>query len=263
MTAPVHAWGDEFYGGTHADCTDEHTVRRERCLLSTIVQLDEVVGGFRSSATTLLDSDSRFSSELLHLLCVRSFAELGEEIVWIDGGNTVDPYILSAMCKRMGLDRHEMLSMVSIARAFTAHQLVTMIEDVLGREVRRSSPSTVIVSSIADMFMDKDMRRSEACQLLRGCAQEVARTTGDNDTVTIVTSHTPGRVEPERRMMAALHGSADVVVRLRGCEGGSAVRAHAAGRSAVFAPVPWNQRVLDDFTGGCNGEDRSHLPPRA
>ena len=263
MTAPVHARGDAFYGGTHADCTDEHVVCRGRRLLSTIVQLDEAVGGFRSSTTTLLDSDSRFSSELLHLLCVRSFAELGEEIVWIDGGNTVDPYILSAMCKRMCIDRHEMLSMVSIARAFTAYQLVTVIEDVLGREARRSSPSTVIVSSIADMFMDKDMRRSEACQLMSGCAQEIARTTGDNDTVTIVTSHTPGRVEPERRMMAVLHDSADVVVRLRACEGGTAVRAHAAGRSAVFAPVPWNQLILDDFTGGCNGEDRSHLPPRA
>ena len=263
MTAPVNAWGDTLHEDAPANGIVEHAVRRGRCLRSDIAQLDEVVGGFRSSKVTLVDSDSRFASELMHLLCVRSFAEFDEEVVWIDGGNTVDPYILSAMCKRMGLDRHEMLSTVSIARAFTAYQLVSMIEDVLYREVRRSSPSTVIVSSITDMFMDKDMRRSEACQLLRGCAREIARTTDDNDTVTIVTSHTPGRVEPERRMMVALQDSADVVVRLRGSGGGSAVRAHAAGRSAVFAHVPWNQRVLDDFTEVCNGEDRSHIPPRA
>lgn len=242
----------------------EHlSLRRERVLNTAVPQLDEAIRGFRSSEAVLLDSDARYASELLHILCVRSLAEFGEEVIWIDGGNAVDPYVLSALCKRLGHDRHSMLSMVNVARAFTAYQLASLVGDVLGKEAEKCAPSTIIVSSISDMFMDKDMRWSESYQLLRRCANEIARVTRERDAVTLVTSHTPGRARPDPRMMSLLYSTFDCSVKIRAGRNGVSVRSSREGRSASFAPVPWNQMVLGDFMGGFDGEDRTDIPHRA
>jgi hypothetical protein len=263
MTAPTNA----HVIGSISDLLgseDEHlSLRRERVLNTAIPPLDEAIRGFRSSETVLLDSDTRYASELLHTLCVRSLAEFGEEVIWIDGGNAVDPYALSALCKRLGHDRHSMLSMVNVARAFTAYQLVSLVDDLLGKEAEKCAPSTIIVSSISDMFMDKDMRWSESYQLLRRCADEIARVAKERDTIAVVTSHTPGRTPPEPRMMSLLYSTFDHPIKIRASRNGVSVRSSREGRSVSFAPAPWNQMVLDDFVGGFDGEDRTDIPHRA
>ncbi|UCE91232.1 MAG: hypothetical protein JSV90_07405 [Methanobacteriota archaeon] len=262
MTAPTNA---HIIGPFDDPLSSEEGLSqlgRERTLNTAIPPLDDVIRGLKSSQATLLDSDTGYASELMHILCVRSLAEFGEEVIWIDGGNVIDPYTLSALCKRLGHDKHAMLSMVNVARAFTAYQLVSLVDDGLETEAERCAPSTIIVSSISDMFMDKDMRRYESYQLLRRCADEVARVTKERDTITVVSSHTPGRVRPEPKVMSLLHGAFDRSVRIRASRNGISVRSSREGRSAYFLPVPWNQMVLDDFTGGFHGEDRTNIPRR-
>jgi len=235
----------------------------ERVLNTSIAPIDDIIRGFRPSTTTLLDSDTKYASELLHTLCVHALAEFDEEVIWIDGGNAIDPYTLSALCKRRGLDRHELLSMVNVARAFTAYQLVSLVDVFLDKEARESSPSTIIISSISDMFMDKDVRRSESHQLLRECAKEIGRVTRESEAITVITSHTPGRVKPDPKMISLLSTAFDVYIQMRCERSGIAVRIPKEARSASFTPVPWNQTVLNDFMGRFYGEDCAHIPPRA
>jgi hypothetical protein len=211
-----------------------------RVLMSAISPLDELTGGFRSSTSYLIDSGSRYASEILHLTCFRALAEFDEEVVWIDGGNAVEPYTLSALCKRSGFDAHDTLSRVNIARAFTAYQLVTLIDDML----------------------DKDMRRTESHQLLRRCAERVEEVTRSKETITLVTSHTPGHTRPEPRTMSLLSGIFDVGIQVRDGEGGIDLRVPRKGRATRFTPVPWNQTILNDFDGGFDGEDCAHIPSR-
>ena len=42
---------------------------------------------------------------------------LGQDVVWVDGGNSVNPYELGRICRRFGLDRTEVLDSISVARA--------------------------------------------------------------------------------------------------------------------------------------------------
>lgn len=263
MTLPLFAQSTGYFEHPLAALRKNDLPARERVLKTSIASLDEIAGGFRPSTTALLDSDAQYASNLLHILCVRALAEFEEEVIWIDGGNAIDPYILSALCKRRGLDRHEMLSMVNVARAFTAYQLASLIDGFLGEEARKSAPSTIIISSISDMFMDKDLRRSESQQLLRRCAQEIGRVTKESDAITVVTSHTPRYVKPDPKMMSLLSSAFDVHMQMRRDRSGISVRIPKEGRSTSFAPVPWNQMVLNDFMGGFYGEDRAHISSRA
>lgn len=241
---------------------DDEPLRTERVLMSSTAPLDRTVGGFRSSTSYLIDSGSRYASEILHLMCLRALAEYSEEVLWIDGGNAVEPYTLSGMCKRSGMDAHETLSMVNIARAFTAYQLVSLIDGMLDDEAGRSVPAMIIVSSISDMFMDKDLRRSEAHQLLRRCAERIVEVTRSREAITLVTSHTPGHTHPEPRTMSLLASIFDIVLQVQDRDDAIDIRMPGSGRKARFTPVPWNQTMLSDFDGGSDGEDSANIPPR-
>ena len=262
MTNPIQPrttpFQEDLLGGLH-----DEPLRTERVLMSSIAPLDQMVGGLRSSTSYLIDSSSDYASDMLHLTCLRALVELDEEVIWIDGGNAVEPYTLSALCKRFCFDAHEMLSMVNIARAFTAYQLVSLIDDMLADEADRSVPAMIIVSSLSDMFMDKDMRRSESHQLLRRCAERIAEVTRSKETITVVTSHTPRHIQPEPRAMSLLSSVFDVVVQVRDRDGAIDLRVPRKGCAVRFRPAPWNQTILNDFDGGLDGEDCAHIPPRA
>lgn len=263
MTAPLYAQEAKHFEHSFAALGNGELLATERVLKTAITPLDDFVGGFRPSRAVLIDSDARYASELLHVLCVCALSKFGEEVIWIDGGNVIDPYMLSALCKRRGIDRYEKLSMVNVARAFTAYQLTSLIDGFLDEEARRSAPSTIIISSISDMFMDKDLRRSEAHQLLGRCAREIERITKERGTITVVTSHTPRYVKPDPKMTSLLSSAFDVHMQIRCGRNGIGVSIPKEGRSTTFTPVPWSQMVLNDFMEGFYGKDRAYISSRA
>ncbi len=247
-------------GGTEAHAVQIEPLNMERVLHTSVSPIDSMVRGFRSSRVALFEGDSPYASSLLHLLCVKAVAEFDEEVVWIDGGNAVDPYALSALCKRMRIDKRDLLSRVNISRAFTAYQLVTLIDERLEDEVRESSPAMVIVSSLTDMFLDKDMKWMEAYQLLRRCTERIQHVTRTYETVSLVTERTPGHVPHNERMAGLLRAGADTVVSMKEQRDGVMVRLPREGRATVFHPVPWNQTTLPDFGGDPHGEDGPDIP---
>ncbi len=239
---------------------DEEPLLRERVLESSVLQIDELTGGFRSAQVTLFDCDNDYATSLLHLLCIRAISQFDEEVVWIDGGNTIDPYAISSLCKRLRLDRREILSRINVSRAFTAYQLVTLIDEKLEEQVERCSPAAVIVSSITEMFLDKDMKWIESHQLLRRCAERISRVTKEHETVTLVTNHTHHQVRPAPKLTSLLYEHADVVVQMRSRWRGMLFRLPRAEREVVFAPVPWNQSILDEYRGEDDGKDGAYIP---
>jgi len=232
----------------------------ERVIKTSIIPLDDLTGGFRSSQVALLDSDNGYASSILHLLCVRAISQLDEEVVWIDGGNTIDPYAMSSLCKRLRIDRRSVLSRVNVSRAFTAYQLVTLIDEKLEEQVSRSAPSMVIVSSIADLFLDKDMKWMESHQLLRRCLEDVSRTTKDHEAITIVTNQSHHHLRPSAKLSALLYDHADLVLQMRTRRDGLLLRLPRAERETVFSPAPWNQSTLDEFRGDHDGKDGAYIP---
>ncbi|MCJ7607610.1 MAG: hypothetical protein MUO94_07175, partial [Thermoplasmata archaeon] len=63
-----------------------------RVLRTGTAPLDDLLGGFRAGEVTFFEADCDYANTLLHMLCVQAIDQFGEEVVWIDGGNTVNPY---------------------------------------------------------------------------------------------------------------------------------------------------------------------------
>jgi len=245
---------------TAAHAFHDEPLMRERVLETSVMQLDELIGGFRSGQVALLDSDSSYSTDLLHILAVRAISQFDEEVVWIDGGNSIDPYSISSLCKKLGLDRREMLSMINVSRAFTAYQLVTLIDERLEEQVERCSPAAVVVSSITEMFLDKDMKWMESHQLLRRCLEDISRITREHETISVVTNNVHHMARPSPKLSALLYEHTDIAVQMRTRRNGMLVSLPGKDRRILFVPVPWNQYTLEEFGGDADGKDCAHIP---
>lgn len=90
---------------------------------------------------------------------------LGSSTIFIDGGNVFDPYLISEISKKFGLVPERVLSAIYISRAFTCHQLTTLILERLEPALREFSSKLVIISSFPELFYDGEIDQKEAEEL--------------------------------------------------------------------------------------------------
>src|SRR5512138_3925828 len=114
--------------GNLASSLETMTLVPEIVIPTSIPTLDRFITGLHSSQIILIDSADRTVFDLTHIFCVNAVNTLHEEVVWIDGGNSINPYEIGRICRRFGIDRNEILGNINIARAFTAYQLVSLVD---------------------------------------------------------------------------------------------------------------------------------------
>lgn len=221
--------------------------RRERVAHTTIAPLDDFIGGFPSAKVTLIDSSDRLLFDMVHLLCVDQVMNERAEVVWVDGGNSINPYALAGICKRFRINAQEVLDSVSVSRAFTAYQFVTLIDEMMEAEVERAKAGLLIVSCFPDLFLDKDMWWSESLQLMKRCLASIREVTKRHDTVTLITNLGLSKMLYKKSLRSMMYSSADRVVRVENLRAALRISMVNEGRSMLYHPVPYYQRTLDDF----------------
>ena len=184
--------------------TEEHSriglgasAARYRSLVTSIPPVDALLRGLEPGTITFIDSSDRLVFELVNLFCFNAVNELHEEVLWIDGGNSVNPYELSAICKRYRVPPEEVLHNITVSRAFTAYQMSTLIEDMLDPEVDRIRTGLVVVSCFPDLFQDADMNWTESLQLMRRAMEKLRALTEERSLITIITNY--GQAKPMSR----------------------------------------------------------------
>jgi hypothetical protein len=270
MAIPAIAQTDESQ--LHPEAPFELAVRPP---LRSIPAIDTLTGGFEPGKVTLIDSSSRFVFQLASLLCVR--AALDGPVVFVDGGNSIDPYGIARICRARRLDARLVLSRIRVARAFTAYQLSTLVNERLDWAVRESAAGTIVVACPLDLLFDKDVPWRESYQLTRRSLGEIKAIAREAGVVAIVTHYSPRPLS--RRMAALLDSEADAVLTLRdagdanrngfpegtaarnglsggtvarnGISGGAIVASSRYGSATFHIGSRRPQRTLDQFGGRC------------
>jgi hypothetical protein len=219
----------------------EHLVR------TSVPTLDAFIRGLRPSNLTLIDSSDRLLFDLTHILCVNGVSTLEQDVVWVDGGNSVNPYELGRICRRFGLDRADVLDSVSVARAFTAYQLVSLIDERLEAEVSRSGAGMVIVSCLPDLFQDKEMRWSESYQLIKRCVERLRDLARERELVALITNYGLMKVLQKKSLKSLLYGTADDIIRIENASRCLRISLPNRQEAMLYHPVPHNQTTLEEF----------------
>ncbi|RJP21301.1 MAG: hypothetical protein C4520_09815 [Candidatus Abyssobacteria bacterium SURF_5] len=147
-----------------------------------LVSSDEMLEAIRADLKTaspanLITVYGRSASSITYLALYMAFAGVAHRVpvVFLDGGNSFNPYLISKLARRIGARPEELLSRVYISRAFTCHQMQALVVDRLEDALRKYSTRVAIVSGLLDTFYDQDVPFGEAYALLNSAATEFVR----------------------------------------------------------------------------------------
>ena len=77
---------------------------------------------------------------------------LGSSVIFIDGGNVFDPYLIADLSRQYNAPIGQVLQGVKVARAFTCHQLVSLICEKLPIALKFYNSRLAVVSDIFSLF---------------------------------------------------------------------------------------------------------------
>jgi hypothetical protein len=122
-------------------------------LNSRIAKLDNLVG-FIPKGNVVFIRGTRSRKHILELFFLRAIQQYQNYCIFIDGGNSFDPYLLAKLVKKE--NPREVLSRIMISRGFTCHQLAHLIIKETENILHTFSANLVAVSDMLHLFTDPE-----------------------------------------------------------------------------------------------------------
>jgi hypothetical protein len=178
----------------------------------------------------------------------------------LEGANRFHPYRIGELGRSLGVDATETLRRIRLARAFTAYQMVALV-DGWAAEACRHPPTLLVAHDLPALFAADQVPDDERAELLR----HVARTLGalaDDVRVPLLLTLDPGGLDRFPGLADAGPRWCDLVTFVRG-PGTLRLRALRDDARLAIVPRPAGQRGMEEF-GGTGAEEviAWGVPPR-
>ena len=197
--------------------------KSKRVLALGIPKLDEAFSGFQRGEFAVLVGRPLCTmlSFLLSVRCQLPFRKggLNSRVVFIDGGNTFDPYAVSAMAQEFGLEPRSVLEKILVSRAFTAYQLTALVFEKLEEALKRYRAKLVVISDITGLFLDRNVPKVEGRGVFLEMSQYLSEVASRRRAV-VVASYFPRPYFSRNLFLeSVLLGRASTVIRFKesGC----------------------------------------------
>jgi len=202
----------------------ELSKKTNRVLALGIPKIDDVFPGFPGGEFVVLVGHPLCTmlSFLLSVRCQLPFKEggLNSRVIYIDGGNTFDPYAVSAIAQEYALEPKSALEKILISRAFTAYQLTALVFEKLEAALKRYRSKLVVISDITGLFLDRDVPKMESREIFVKMTQYLSEVASKRRAV-VVASYFPRPYSSRNFLLeSVLLGRASTVIRFKESKGG-------------------------------------------
>jgi hypothetical protein len=154
----------------------------------------------------------------------------GESVLYLDGANTFDPFVIGRLARAHRQQPRKVLTMIHVARAFTCHQMERLVSDCLAAALDRYQARIAILSGLFDTFYDQAVPEQEALRLFGRMMEGVKHLTQQGYTLLCLCPPAPILTRTSRRCLDQLRGQADRVIRVHEAQG--LVKLEEEGRQA-------------------------------
>ena len=214
---------------------------------------------FAPGEATLWTGPSLAVEPILELVYAGS-ARAGRRISLVEGANRFHPYRIGELGRALGIDAGETLERIRLARAFTAYQLVALV-DGWAAEVRRHPADLLIGHDLPALFANDEIPLEERTELLRHVARTLAVVAREVRAPLLLTLGPPGFAEfpglPDEGPPWC-----DLVTFARG-PGSLRARALRSDARLALVPRPAGQHGIEEYGGGAPEEVVAwDVPPR-
>jgi hypothetical protein len=157
---------------------------------------------------------------LSHFLSVKAqlplqLGGLETNVTFIDGGNTFRLYRVSRLAQLHQLDPRQVLERIFISRAFTAHQMTSLVFEKLEETVNGLDSKLVIISDIAGLYLDKDVPAGEAKEVYNQLTTYLSKLAEEKRIIIIATLLPHSHSRRNTFLHATTCGRANVVASIR------------------------------------------------
>lgn len=168
----------------------------------------------------------------LHAAADRALA--GEPVVYLDGANTFDPFVIGRLARAHRQAPRKVLSLVHVARAFTCHQMERLVSDCLEEALTRYQARIALVSGLFETFYDEAVPFHEVGRLAGRMMQQLRRMAQRGYVLVCLCPPVPAVTRSRHRLIEQLCGQADRVIRVSEAQGQGIIRIEeeANGREA-------------------------------
>jgi len=140
---------------------------------------------------------------------------LETNVLFVDGGNSFRLYDVSSFAQTCELDPQEVLGKIFVSRAFTAHQLTSLVLEQLQNAIQKYESKLVILSNLAQLFLDRNIPKKEAQEIFLQLTAYLADFARKNRVI-LVASQPPCLWSKRSRFFEeVLCGRANVVASIR------------------------------------------------
>jgi len=195
----------------------------EQALSFGVQSIDHTFPGFKLGEFVVLYGHP-FWKPLIFRLCVH--CQLSKEkggfdssVIFVDGGNTFNPYLISAVAREFDLDPRLALERVFVSRAFTAYQLSALILETLEGALKHYRSKLVLISEIISLFLDRDVPTREALEIFNKMIFHLADLAIKRNVIVAATSSNGERSRRLVFLESIMFGRASTIARVNESRG--------------------------------------------
>jgi hypothetical protein len=156
---------------------------------------------------------------LISLLCVRAqlakqLGGLNSNVIFIDGGNTFRLYQITRIAQLYQLNPKQVLNNIFISRAFTAHQLTTLIMQKLRVAIQQFGAKLAVISDLSEFFLDDDLSEYEAQSVFCQVTDYLSNFARENQIIIIATNPPHQNTKRKQSLQNLMRQKAGVLLTL-------------------------------------------------
>jgi len=158
----------------------------------------------------------------LHAAADRALA--GEPVVYLDGANTFDPFVIGRVARAHRQVPRKILSLIHVARAFTCHQMERLVSDCLEEALIRYQARIAVVSGLFETFYDEAVPSQEVERLAGRMIRHLRRMAQRGYVLVCLCPPAPAVISSRHRFIDQLCSQADRVIRIGEAQGQGIIR---------------------------------------
>jgi len=140
----------------------------------------------------------RAAHDLSEQICVKaqmsgSNGGLNSKVIFIDGGNLFDPYLISRYADRYQIRRETVLDGTQIDRAFTCYQLTSLITKTLPDAFEHYRAKLAVIADITRLYTDPDIEERESFNVFNQVSAFLAKLAEKKASIVLATCVTASK----------------------------------------------------------------------
>lgn len=130
--------------------------------------------------------------------------------LWLDSGNLFNPYRISEISRKLGENPKQVLKSIFISRAFTCHQMSSLILEKLKNNLKERGAKIITITNLPTLYLNSDLSKKEAAKAFNPIVEHLEKLK-EKDVLVLLTASNSIKVQ-KSEIFQKLNSTAETTI---------------------------------------------------